>query len=173
MNAAPPLFLTSPDRLADWCIRLEGVEGITLSGGDPFDQPSEALAAFLESVRARSPISILAYTGRTLEQLRRSADPAVSRCLASIDILVDGPYMEDLNDGAGWRGSNNQVVHVLGQRAAGAADGPSSPRRIELLVGAGGRVAFTGMPSRGIGHTISRRLEAHRCAEGERIEVAQ
>jgi anaerobic ribonucleoside-triphosphate reductase activating protein len=158
MNAAPPLFLTTPQRLADWCLSLDGVEGITLSGGDPFDQPLDALAELMESVRNRSNLSILAYTGRTLDQLVRSSDLAVKRCLEAIDILVDGPYVEALNDGQGWRGSSNQIVHALGPRSTGAAEGAVAQRRVELTVSAEGRVAFTGIPRRGHGRSIAQRL---------------
>jgi anaerobic ribonucleoside-triphosphate reductase activating protein len=158
MNAAPPLFLTTPGLLADWCLSLDGVDGVTLSGGDPFDQPLEPLAEFMETIRLRSQLSVLAYTGRTLDRLNLSSDPAVKRCLDAIDILVDGLYVESLNDGQGWRGSSNQIVHALGPRSAGAADGAVAQRRVELTVSAEGRVAFTGIPRRGHGRSIAQRL---------------
>ena len=122
------------------------------------NQPLDALAEFMESVRRRSNLSILAYTGRTLDQLRRSSDPMVMRCLGAIDILIDGPYVEGLNDGQGWRGSSNQIVHALGPRSTGAADGAVAQRRVELTVTTEGRVAFTGIPRRGHGRSIAQRL---------------
>ena len=125
-------------------------------------------AEFLESVRSRSSLSIMLYTGRTLDQLRRQAEPLVERCLASIDILVDGPYVEDLNDGAGWRGSSNQVIHALGNRAVGAECGATAPRRVELIVNASGMASFTGIPGRGRGLSIAGRLE--RCSAGPQQE---
>ena len=159
MNAAPPRVLTTPALLADWCVALQGIDGITVSGGDPFDQPPSDLAEFLESIRRRSTLSILVFTGRTLDQLHRHPDPAVARCLSAIDILVDGPYVEELNDGVGWRGSSNQVIHALGQRSSGSCEGAIAPRRVELMVTAGGRVSFTGIPTRGRGEAIAARLQ--------------
>ena len=156
MNRSPPRLVTSANRLAAWCISRTGIEGITLTGGDPFDQPLAALATFLHAVRGRSDLSIMAFTGRTLEQLRRSSDPAAKSCLAAIDILVDGPYVEDLNDGTGWRGSTNQIVHVLGDRARGVESISTAKRRLEILVSADGLVSVTGIPRRGQGLALSR-----------------
>jgi anaerobic ribonucleoside-triphosphate reductase activating protein len=165
MNAAPPRVLTTPALLAGWCVALRGIDGITVSGGDPFDQPPSDLAEFLESIRERSKLSILVFTGRTLDQLRRHPDPAVARCLSAIDILVDGPYVEELNDGVGWRGSSNQVIHALGPRSSGSCEGAIAPRRVELMVTAGGRVSFTGIPTRGRGEGIAARLQPATGAE--------
>jgi len=159
MNAAPPLFLTSPERLSEWCLGLEEIEGITLSGGDPFDQPPEQLAQFLELVRSNSMLTIQVFTGRTLNQLRHHTDPFVERCLCAIDILIDGPYIEELNDGLGWRGSTNQVIHALGPRGQSASEGATAPRRVELVVSADGRAAFTGIPAKGRGRYISTMAE--------------
>lgn len=158
MNRAPPRVITSASRLADWCISRPGIEGITLTGGDPFDQPLSSLAAFLHAVRDRSGLSIMLFTGRTLEQLRRSTDPAAESCLAAIDILVDGPYVEELNDGTGWRGSTNQIIHVLGDRARGVEALASAKRRLEILVSSEGLVSVTGIPRRGQGLALSRSI---------------
>lgn len=158
MNAAPPLLLTSPRALADWILST-GADGLTLSGGDPFDQPLDALAELLEIVRSESPMDTMVYTGRTLAQLQRFKDPDVSRCLRSIDILVDGPYVEALNDGVGWRGSTNQVVHVMGSRSHGVETAAAAPRRLELRVAPDGIVTFTGLPVRHRGRDLAARLE--------------
>lgn len=158
MNASPPMLRTTARELADW-IMADPSDGFTLSGGDPFDQPLDALADLLETVRRESALSAMVYTGRTLAQLQAAEDPCASRCLRAIDVLIDGPYVEELNDGIGWRGSSNQVLHVLGQRASGFADGASVQRRLELRVSADGTVSFTGMPARGRGRDIARSLE--------------
>lgn len=162
MNAAPPLLRTTPVRLADWCLSNSQIDGITLSGGDPFDQPLDQLADFLELIRARSCLSVLLYTGRTLDQLRGQHDHLIDRCLAAVDILVDGPYIEALNDGVGWRGSSNQVIHAIGPRAGDVVPGVMTRRRVELVVNTSGTVSFTGIPRRGLGAALAERLE--RCS---------
>jgi anaerobic ribonucleoside-triphosphate reductase activating protein len=159
MNAAPPLFRTTPARLAEWCLSIGDIDGITLSGGDPFDQPLDQLAEFLELIRERSGLSVLLYTGRTLSQLRCANEPLVERCLAAVDILVDGPYVEALNDGVGWRGSSNQVIHAIGPRAGDVVHAAMTSRRVELVVNNSGLVSFTGIPRRGVGARLAERLE--------------
>jgi anaerobic ribonucleoside-triphosphate reductase activating protein len=158
MNAAPPMLRTTPRALADWILSTE-TDGFTLSGGDPFDQPLDALAELLEIVRSESPLGAMVYTGRTLSQLQRLTDPDARRCLRAIDILVDGPYVEELNDGLGWRGSSNQMIHVTGPRSTGAEAGAIATRRLELRVAPGGLVSFTGLPARKRGCDIGSRIE--------------
>lgn len=172
MNAAPPMLRTTPRALADWILSTE-TDGFTLSGGDPFDQPLDALAELLEIVRSESPLGAMVYTGRTLSQLQRLNDPNALRCLRAIDILVDGPYVEELNDGLGWRGSTNQVIHVTGPRSAGAEAGAIATRRLELRVAPSGVVSFTGLPARKRGCDMGSRLEfaaGHRNRGGSQHE---
>jgi len=113
----------------------------------------------MELLRQGTTLSVMLYTGRTLEQLRRLGDPLIQRCLASVDILVDGPYVDELNDGAGWRGSSNQVLHALGPRAGVLDNGATIQRRVELVVNASGLVSFTGIPGRGRARALLDRLE--------------
>src|SRR6266851_4859488 len=76
-------------------------------GGEPFAQPV-GLAAFLRCLKARR-IHTVVYTGYTLEVLARRAEPAIRAALELTDLLIDGPFVAALADGAGeWRGSRNQ-----------------------------------------------------------------
>ena len=169
MNSAQPSLATTPERLAAWCLSIEGIDGLTLSGGDPFDQPLDALATFLEAVRAAAPLGVMLYTGRTLAQLRASRDPSMPRVLAGTDILIDGPYVEALNDGIGWRGSSNQIVHRLGQRSQGAERAATEPRRLELSIDAAGTVGMAGLPQRGRGSELADRLAVAAAAGSKRV----
>ena len=87
------------------------VDGFTITGGEPMDQ-AEELAELLDLLR---PVStdVLIYTGWRIEELRDRRDPATDRVLASAAILIDGAYVEELNDGSVLRGSSNQRVHCL------------------------------------------------------------
>jgi anaerobic ribonucleoside-triphosphate reductase activating protein len=88
------------------------VEGVTVLGGEPTDQ-AEALASLLESLRADG-LSTMVYSGHTLASLRRQANKALERLLATTDLLVDGPFVERLyRDDLAWRGSSNQQIHCL------------------------------------------------------------
>jgi len=84
---------------------------ITISGGEPFDQV-EALCAVLEELRALDVWrNIIVYSGYTFEHLIRKGDVETLRSLAMIDVLVDGPYVQELDaPGMQYRGSSNQRV---------------------------------------------------------------
>jgi anaerobic ribonucleoside-triphosphate reductase activating protein len=90
------------------------VEGITMLGGEPSDQPAAVAQLFARS-RALGLTTML-YSGWTLAALRRKAvaDPALEELLATTDLLIDGPYQDRRYDDAlPWRGSANQVLHLL------------------------------------------------------------
>lgn len=114
---------------------IEGLEGLTISGGEPFLQ-AEGLAELICLVRDLRPaISTIAYSGFTLEQLQKKAlsDPSIDKLLSHLDVLVDGLYRADLNDNRGLRGSSNQRVHFLTPRYVELRDYfESRPREVEL-----------------------------------------
>ena len=83
--------------------------GVTLSGGEPFLQAAP-LWAVAQGVRERGK-TVVTYTGYTFEALQQMAgnDPWIARLLDVTDLLIDGPYMEDLRDlELRFRGSSNQ-----------------------------------------------------------------
>ena len=84
--------------------------GLTISGGDPLEQPEE-LEKLLSIVRD-SFEDILVYTGYRIEEIER--DDIKKECLKYIDVLVDGRYEESLNSGKTvLTGSDNQRVIFL------------------------------------------------------------
>lgn len=87
------------------------VDGFTISGGEPMNQPEE-LEKLITGLREISP-DILVYSGYTLEELQRSEMEAIQSVLAQISVLIDGAYIEDLNDNSLLRGSSNQQIHIL------------------------------------------------------------
>lgn len=103
------------------------VDGLTVLGGEPMEPANQrALVRFLERVKATYPEkTIWSYTGDTYEGLVDPASPrrteVTDRLLACIDVLVDGPFVEELKDiTARFRGSSNQrVIDLNATRAAG------------------------------------------------------
>lgn len=80
------------------------IEGFTITGGDPLYQPND-LARLLELIRSISD-DIIVYTGYKFDDLDKST-------LKNISVLIDGEYIEDLNDNTLLRGSSNQKVYIL------------------------------------------------------------
>lgn len=96
-------------------LHVEGLTGITISGGEPFLQ-AEALAKLVKLIKENSKLDIMLYSGYTLKQLRDMQNAAVDYILGHIDLLVDGEYVEELNHNTIYRGSDNQVIHFLSSK---------------------------------------------------------
>ncbi len=134
---------TEPHHLAARAVAA-GVDGVTLLGGEPFEQAG-ALALFAAAVRDAG-LSVMTFTGHTLEELRAGEDPGVQELLTVTDLLVDGPYRADEPDfSRPWVGSTNQRFHFLTDRYRHLADELDAlPDRLELRVAPDGTVAVNG-----------------------------
>ncbi len=66
------------------------LDGLTLSGGEPFEQPL-ACALLAEAAR-ESRLNVWAYSGYTWEELKDRQDADTQRLLRSLDVLVDGRF---------------------------------------------------------------------------------
>lgn len=96
-------------------IALSKPDGITISGGEPFLQ-SEAVAETLRCLREvqHCDTGVIVYTGYRMEELAKVA--GANALLARTDLLIDGPYIRELDDGGALRGSSNQRVIPLTDR---------------------------------------------------------
>ncbi|MGQ0623323.1 MAG: 4Fe-4S single cluster domain-containing protein [Sporichthyaceae bacterium] len=120
------------------------VEGLTLLGGEPFDQAA-ALAPLAEATRATGR-SVMTFTGHTLQELRAANCPDTDRLLAATDLLVDGPYRAEQSETERpWVGSRNQRFHCLTPRYADLSGKLGElPNRVEIRIGADGTVLLNG-----------------------------
>ena len=92
---------------------LEAIDGVTISGGEPFEQADE-LCRLTEYFRRRGVSDILVYTGYTYEELVSMENLSVKKVLESISVLIDGPYIKELDFGiSNIKGSENQRIHYL------------------------------------------------------------
>ncbi|WP_233290133.1 4Fe-4S cluster-binding domain-containing protein [Kitasatospora sp. MBT66] len=132
----------------------DGLDGLTVSGGEPLEQPA-ALAALLaaadaERRRAGRPADLLVYTGWEPEEL--AADPATAAALDGADAVITGRYRAGQPTRLAWRGSANQQLTTrtaLGrERYAPYLD--HRPERPELQVRVSeGEVRVIGVPRPG------------------------
>lgn len=117
------------------------VEGVTFTGGEPFEQ-ADALAAAAAMFRARG-LSVMSYSGYTLAEIvslgRRSL-------LEQLDILVDGEYDEQQKVHRLWRSSANQTVHFLTSRYESLRHEAELPMYEMEVVLEGKHVVMTGFP---------------------------
>jgi anaerobic ribonucleoside-triphosphate reductase activating protein len=84
---------------------------ITISGGEPFLQPI-ALGRLVLLLHLVYHCHVIVYTGYTWQELTDLSNPLhelYDIALAHINVLVDGPYVQALDDGLiTYRGSRNQ-----------------------------------------------------------------
>ena len=160
--------LPIPD-LAAWVLAQSGLDGLTLSGGEPMAQ-AEALAELVSQVRAQRDLSVMCYTGYRLGDLTHRGTPDQHALLALCDILIDGPYIRSQHADLRWRGSRNQRVLALSPRhsaeveALSAVEGHDHSAGLELTLDDGG-LTFAGVP---VASGFRNEFEARLAARGIR-----
>ncbi len=132
-------------------IDSDEIEGITILGGEPLQQPKSTLELIN---KARSAgLSTMLYTGFEPHEL---SGPA-SKALLLSDIAVVGRYRESERDiGLRWRGSANQRVLILSERYADLK--LDEMNEVEVHMDEEGRVEFVGYPTMCLNRDIETRL---------------
>jgi len=124
--------------------KLYDINGVTISGGEPFDQV-QGLSELVEQLSFHN-ISILCYTGYTMDKLVALNDKHVLNALSKINILIDGPFVRALkSDNLLLRGSRNQKIYYLNN----SVEKPETDRQqteIEYLFDDSGYTFITGFP---------------------------
>ncbi|HET7503215.1 MAG TPA: 4Fe-4S single cluster domain-containing protein [Kofleriaceae bacterium] len=116
-----------------------GIEGLSLSGGEPLQQP-EAARTLLDAARALG-LSTLAFSGYAIDEIR--ALPGGPEVLARLDVLIDGRYVAGERLATGLRGSANQRIQLLTGRYT-QADVEATPVA-EIRIAPDGQVILTGV----------------------------
>jgi len=137
--------------------RQSEIEGITVSGGEPLEQP-EGLLQLLTALRTTTHLSTVLFSGYTLDETMKTA--CGPRILRLVDVLIAGPFVQARRIARGLRGSANQVVHLLTNRYT-AHDIANTPPG-EICIDPSGDVHLTGVAPRritGSGNGPSRELD--------------
>lgn len=145
-----PRRLESPASLLALVDATPGLDGVTLTGGEPFAQ-ARALLPFARGVAQRGH-SLFAFTGYDLGELE---SPDQRALLGLVDVLVAGRYVAaERSTELPWRGSRNQIIHRLSPR--GLALAFPDEACWEVVLSAAGEGVVTGFPPRvpasGCGH---------------------
>lgn len=91
----------------------ERITGITISGGEPFMQASKLVKILTAVKTIRPELDVVVFSGFKLKDLDWIE---AKEFLELIDVLIDGKYIEKLNDNIGLRGSSNQNVNYLTEK---------------------------------------------------------
>lgn len=145
----------------------DGVDGVTISGGEPFEQ-ADGLAALVAGLRrwgaaCSREVDILVYSGRPLRVLLEE-HPGV---LGLLDALIPEPYVAGIPPTGPWHGSGNQplvLLSALGRQRFDLAEVSGHPR-IQVAV-TDGTLWMIGIPRPG----DLERLDAALAARGVLLE---
>lgn len=93
------------DILDDISKRKKWIDGITISGGEPFCQADQC--SIIAERAQELGLTVWCYTGYLFESLYKQG----AELLKHIDVLVDGPFVQDERSlDLNFRGSRNQRV---------------------------------------------------------------
>lgn len=151
----PARLMTAPELVGE-LLADPAVDGLTFSGGEPMLQAA-ALAEVARLARTVRDVSLISFTGYQLAGLRkRHSSPGVAALLAEVDVLIDGQYVAERNNGRGLRGSSNQQIHHLTDRLTSSGyDFAERPRSAEIRI-ADQEVTLVGVPPLGLLDTFER-----------------
>src|SRR5262249_52002324 len=144
-------------------------DGVTLSGGEPFDQP-EGLLALLRRIRHTPDTDVLVFSGYSIERL----SPPLDRMTGLVDALLTDPSDRRAPQTLRLRGSDNQRLHLLAPRARTRFveyDGRLEPTDnvLDVMFDDDGTVWLAGIPRQ----TDMRRLEGILAAGGHHARTTQ
>lgn len=141
-----PADVTDADELARRILAIPGIDGVTFSGGEPFAQAGPL--ARVGRLLRNAGLDTMTYTGYTYNELAAAGNPGWRDLLAVTDILVAGPFVQELACTGGPAGSSNQQVIALTERGRILLSGAGTPpgRSVEFTVGCDGTVTMTGFP---------------------------
>ena len=155
-----PAREVSPEEIIRQIRAIQGIEGITFSGGEPFAQAAP-LAEVGEQVREMG-YTVVTYTGYTYEHLLSGSNPAWNRLLRVTDLLIAGPYIRTLACNNPYIGSSNQqLIYLTGRIHKDPTYGQAEGELVEFSIDSHGTTTITGFP-----REYRADLIAARCREG-------
>lgn len=119
--------------LIDKSMATDEIEGLSFIGGEPMLQAKglSEVAMWAHSVG----LTVLVFTGYLLSELKAMENDSIEKLLSVIDILVDGPFLqEQYDDERDWVGSKNQIVHFLSAAYKAGIEYEKQSHKMELLI---------------------------------------
>lgn len=92
-------------------IKNSSISGVTISGGDPFEQPEELFYLLREIKQLDLSDGVIVFSGYTIDEIRVREE--LRKSLDYIDVLIDGLYIDEKRITNGLAGSSNQEFHFL------------------------------------------------------------
>jgi anaerobic ribonucleoside-triphosphate reductase activating protein len=120
------------------------LEGITFSGGEPFDQAAP-LALIARKAREHN-LGVMIFTGYAKNELQSSGDPGHQELMNSSDLVIAGPYEEGNPGNHPLLSSANQEFIFITERYRNILMSDNK-RKAEFRIGTDGSVRISGFPN--------------------------
>lgn len=89
-------------------IKEEEIDGVTITGGDPFEQEEELLDLLILISNLSLSKGVIVFTGFTYDEIRENK--IREKCCDYIDVLIDGRYEKENRVSDCFKGSSNQNI---------------------------------------------------------------
>ena len=122
-------------------IKISSATGVTISGGDPLEQPMEIFSLLEKISLLDLKDGVIVFTGYTLEEIKK--DQQLEKCLKYIDVLIDGRYIDEKRISSGLAGSSNQEFYFLTDKIS--RDSITIDQEVEIH-SLGDLIQITGFP---------------------------
>lgn len=160
--APDPGMMLPLSGLLAWIADLDGpIDGVTISGGEPFQQPValHALLGALDTWRRERerPVDLMAYSGYSLKHLQRHHGDILER----IDAVIPEPFRRAEPSSDPWLGSANQRIVALSALGRSRYVGAARPPRSMQVHIDGKRIWYVGVPRVGDIERIDAELRSH------------
>jgi anaerobic ribonucleoside-triphosphate reductase activating protein len=158
----------SVDDLWQRILAIPELEGLTFSGGEPFEHV-RPLAELSRRAHAIGK-TVVSYSGYRLAALQAEPD-RFGELLQEIDLLIDGEYRAELAGMDRWRGSSNQKLHCLSGRIRLDAE-EQQAREVQLTLDpSGAGLVASGVMPAGLLEELRSQL-ASRGFESKRVRAS-
>jgi anaerobic ribonucleoside-triphosphate reductase activating protein len=139
---------------------LGEADGVTVSGGEPFDQP-DALLELLKRLREAGSLPVIVYTGFPFDSLRDQH----AQALSTLDVLISEPFDARQVARITLIGSTNQRVTCMTERGTALwrqaeTEWRERGGKIDLIAEPDGSIWLVGVPGPGDLDGLGRRLGA-------------
>jgi anaerobic ribonucleoside-triphosphate reductase activating protein len=122
-------------------IKNSSTSGVTISGGDPFEQPEELFYLLGKIKQLDLSDGVIVFSGYTIDEIRVREE--LRKSLDYIDVLIDGLYIEEKRITNGLAGSSNQEFHFLSDKIS--RDSLQIDQEVEIH-SLGDLIQITGFP---------------------------
>jgi len=110
-------------------------DGVTISGGEPFDQADALSDLIMTLKRNRTEWTAIVYSGYCLITLKKRE--SCCSLLENTDVLIDGPFRSQIPPTNSLTGSGNQHIHFLSSKIHSIEQLTNNNRNDEVNIGYG------------------------------------